>query len=305
MKKKIAMLMLALALVFTACDNKAAGDSADTKEAKDVDVVALLSEVQEKSTDIKSLSMDMKTSQTMTMPAMGEATEAEPTSMTMDTDVKMDMIVDPLAAYLNMSMMAPAGLTGSTEPIKMEMYMTAENVYMQMPTELTEGGSSWVKMNMQDLAGMNIDPEQMKNSMNSSQAFEALKELKDDLTVTDQGDTYLVTFKGSGEKAQKLFDAQLEASGNSASLEGAELTFNEIDYQYVISKETSLPVSLKANMDYAIGMGDGSIPIVQTIDGTFSKINEIDKIEIPQEALDATEMEVPDTSLTPETTEAP
>lgn len=289
MKKRMALLVLMLVLLITACNGQNETTAGGGKEA-DVDVVALLTEVQQKSEELQSMHMDMTLSQTMGMASLTESSENVSETMTMDSDIKMDIIVEPISAYMDMTMTLPMGMGSSEDTMRMEMYMTEESVYMKVPLEPASPEGSWMKMNISEMTGFGYDPQDMKNSMASEETMNALKELKDDVTVTDQGDTYLITFKGTGEKAQKLFDAQLQAVGNSEQLEGGEITFNSIDYQYLVSKETKIPVSLKADMDYVVMIGEESMPIIQKIEGTFSKINEIEKIEIPQEALEATEL---------------
>lgn len=289
MKKTFAMLLLALALFATACGNQATtttGDSADKGGNQNVELEQLLTNVQKKSEEIKSLHMDMTLSQTMGMPEAA-ASEGVPQNIKVDSIIKMDMITEPLAAFMDMEMTMPFEMGTEGGNMKIQMYMTPEYMYMTSPMM----GEGWTKISVQEATGMQYDPESMKNAMSSNEAFTALKELKDDVTITDQGDTYLISFKGSGDKAQKLFDAQMNAAGENAALEGVDIKYNAIDYNYVVDKKTELPVSLNATMDFTVGSDGEGMSIVQVMEGTFSKVNEIDKIEIPQEALDATEMD--------------
>ena len=296
MKNKRLLLLLVLALFISACGPAAGSDTQDTganasdgavaESGETVDLNELLTDVSTATQNIKSVAIDMLIHQTIGMPA-GEGEAGQP--LAIDSNVRMDLIVDPLLASVEMDMELPEEAQ-SDEPLTMLMYMDKDYIYMQMPG-FGEMEPEWMKMSITAMGGPALDPESLKQTMGNADSLSALKEVEDELEVTDQGDAWLIHYEGSGETAQKLFEMQLQAAGNSAAsdIENADMKIDHIDYNYVIGKSDILPRSLKADLSYSINLEGQTLPITQKLEGNYSRINEIDAIDIPQAALDAEE----------------
>lgn len=275
MKRKWFALGFVLVLLLAACGPAGGGSG-------DMDVVTLLDNVEKASKDIRSMHMEMKMDQEITMPEGAATEEIMPGGqMNMSYDIQMDMIVEPMVAQMTMKMEAPifAMLTG-TDSMEFEMYLDTENVYMKSPPIMPD----WQKEPIDADSQMGLSPDEVKESMVSDEIVAALKEAKDNVELKDAGDNWEIIYKGDGKDFQKVIDAQLSSMNES---ESASMNFKSVDYRYVIDKKTHHPKQLHAVMETDLEAEGSAATMKMTIDSTFSKINQIDKLEIPAEVLAA------------------
>lgn len=276
-KTRLLLPLLVLSLLFLAACRDS--DTADIHSpAHDIvsdapDTAELLNRMQEASKNIQSFRADMQIAQEMTFDGGSATDEAGGPAgivgdLSMNSDLEMEMTMEPLFAWMKMTLSAPEM---DAEGHEMEMYLSEDGVYMNQMGQ-------WMYM-AGEQAGFN--PEEMKQSYMSEETVEAMREIEDNLVVTEQGDHYLLTYDGDGEDANKLLELQMQ---NQEELPG-NMEFNHLKYQYTIEKDTYYPTGIDMDMSFSYSE-EVTMESNQKITGTFSKINEVTEITIPQEALD-------------------
>lgn len=295
MKKNrmIGIIVLSLALVFAACSTDTAEvpatQSAEgavpgtqetatpTEAAPDPsDTAAILQRMSEFSEEITSMRADMHLEQDIRMVEGTETTNEAggplgiPVQMHMISDMEMEMTMDPLVSHMKIKVQSPG--TAESDQFQ-EVYTTTEGMY-------TDQYGEWIKITGE---GISQDPEEIKESYMSDDAIRTLREMEENLVVTEVGDAYHLSFEGSGEDAEKLLDRQIDRE-----LAG-DITLNNLKYLYVVDKQTYKPRSVDMDMDFEMDTEVGRMAVKQQVKGIFSKINEITEIVIPQEILDAPE----------------
>ncbi|MFC4402945.1 DUF6612 family protein [Gracilibacillus xinjiangensis] len=224
--------------------------------------------------ELNSFSADMKLDQTMTM--MGE-------EISMNMDIQMDAVLDPFGMYQAMSM----SMEQLGETIKTESYMTEQGYY-----EYDSFSDQWVKYEDElaeefaNLGDFQLDP---------TAQFELMKRFYDKVEVVENDDTYELHISVSGDGFEDLLNEilslpELGLGENTEDLEEMfgelDITINQMDIVSVLDKETLYPVSDKMNTDMVISVEGEEIKIVQSMENTYSNVNEIEKITIPQEVID-------------------
>lgn len=269
-----------LALGLAACGS-AAEPKTDPDTGKQVEVSnkskmtaqEVYSKAIEVSDEQKSMHAVMDIEQKMTIPSE---------DVTMDSKIKMDMdmIVEPMAMYQNMSM--DMGELGAAD---MEMYMTETGFFMNDP----ESGQ-WIKM-----------PKDMYDEMMAEMGSETdptldmkmFKEFKDDFKFEQTDDEYILTLAASGDKLSGLIK---ELIGQSLPTEG-ELSDEEAEvYENMdvkslnltihIDKKTFYTNAFDLDMDLTMVIEGAEMHMVQKMKSVITKINEIDEIVVPQEVID-------------------
>lgn len=265
-RKKILLpiLALSLALLFAACTT----GTTDTP-----DTATLLNRMEEASENIRSLRSEMHMQQQTEIAQESETTNEAggpmgiPTNFDMTSDIEMDMMMEPAIAHMKVT---PEGGQGS-----IETYLTEEGLYTNQTGE-------WVKVTGQGAA---FDPETVKESYLSEETMATLREIEEQLVVTEEPDHYRITYDGDGEGAEDLIRLQMEEQNGPE----IDMTINHIKYSYTVNKESYLPETIDTDMDFEVQTEIGRILSKQKVTGTFSKINEIEEIVIPQDVLDAPE----------------
>ncbi len=192
--------------------------------------------------------------------------------------------MDPMAMYAKgtSTMVDPA--TGEETPMGYEMYMVKDGFFMY-----DEMSAAWMKLpadNYEQMMG------QTANQADASEQLAMLQSFIKDFTFEQNDDQYILTLDASGEKFKDFVLEQVLNTGAVAAEDQAVLesvTFNDMSYVIVINKETFDTEEFSMVMDMVETTSGESI--VMNTSMTFTNINEIGAIEVPQEVLDtATEV---------------
>ena len=268
-----------LALGLAAC-NAPAEPKKDAETGKPVEVekpsTLTAQEVYEKTLAVS----DEQTSMHAKMN-IDQLVELPSEEFTMNNKIKldMDMVIDPLAMYQKMDVDM-----GEMGAMAMEIYMTEEGFFMNDP----ESGQ-WLKlpgdMYEELVAGMgSADPTLDMNMF---------KKFVEDFKFEQTDDEYILTLSAKGEKFNELFkEIALEnmPAGFDLTEEEAELMENinvtSLEYEIFVDKETFYTTAFNMKMDMIMVIEGEEMHIDQKVNAKLSNINEIEKIEVPQEVLD-------------------
>lgn len=276
--KGIAIGILAFGLA--ACNETAAPkEDPETGKPEEVEKESTMTaqEVYQKAMEVseeqKSMHAKMDIDQSINVPSE---------EFEMDSKIKMDMdmIIDPVEMYQKMTM--DMGEEGSMD---IEMYMTGEGFYMNDP----ESGQ-WIKLPndmYEDMIG------EMGGGADPTLDMEMFKEFIEDFKFEQTDDEYILILSASGDKftgllkeiAKDNIPAGVEMSEEETELmENMEV--NSLEFEIFIDKETFYTNAFNMDMDMKMVVEGQEMNIVQKVKADISKINEIQKIEIPQDVLD-------------------
>lgn len=259
MKKWIQLLIVfSIVIGITSCENKAQEES--LQEIMDNAIKA--------SEDLKSFHISMDIDQNLTQNE-GETTE---TNMIME----MDLVSDPIAIYEELEI--------ESMPYRMELYLTEEGSYTKDSTTNT-----WKKL-PQELYSSTV--EMTKQQSDATVTLEKFKEYMDELKIEEKEDHYVLSFKGSGEEYKQLILDNLKSTmpqGISTEELLEMITINSINYVLNIEKETYYTREFHIETDINIEEDENKTQIVQNIDSTYSKFNEVEAIVVPEEVKEQAE----------------
>lgn len=191
----------------------------------------------------------------------------------------MDMILDPIAMYQKLDVDM-----GEQGAMATEIYKTEDGFFVNK-----EGSGQWIKMPSE------LDEELLAElgSTDPRLDMNMFKEFVEDFKFEQTDEDYIFKLSASGEKFSKLFQdvimanlpAGVDASAGPAELM-KEVEVGIMDFEIFIDKKTFNTTAFNMMMDMTLPFGGEETHVVQKADIKLSKINEIDKIEIPQEVLD-------------------
>ncbi|WP_342514201.1 DUF6612 family protein [Sporosarcina sp. FSL K6-1522] len=245
------------------------GKKAEIKNESKMTAQEVFKKSVEASADQKSMHAQMDIDQLLEVPSQ---------DLKMNSKIKMDMdmIVEPLSMYQKMQM--DMGEQGSMDT---EMYMTEEGFFMYEPTT-----DQWMIL-PSELVG------EMGGEADPTLDMEMFNDFVDDFTFEQTEDEYVLKLKASGEKFNTLLKEvamQNLPEGLEEGTEEAEILENmevkSLEYEIFIDKKTFQTNAFNMDIDMTMGIDEEETHIVQKMKAQLSKINEIEKIEIPQEVLD-------------------
>ncbi|MGM1046451.1 hypothetical protein SAMN05661091_5638 [Paenibacillus uliginis N3/975] len=253
-----------------AAEQPAAGKTDDAKtEAPSVD--ELIQKSAEASQKMKSFSMDSDIKQNIVVSA-GESKQEQKVNISM----KIDTTLDPLEMYQEMKMEMPGQ---GTQDIK--QYITQKGIYSQVDGQ-------WVQ----------IPKEQEQEILDSMKAatqgpekqLEQFKTIAKDAKVSEEGDQYILTADVSGDNLKELAKTYMGQAGGADEQTAAMLEQMNIKSMKItigMNKDTYFPTKTDMNMVMEMEQEGQKVSLEMEMTSGLSKHNEIDKIEVPQEALDS------------------
>lgn len=264
MMKKLTVGLVVLLMAFLA----ACGSSDEAQEVYQKAV-----EAGEK---MESVEMNIVINQTMESDAL----EGE---MVMDMAMQSDMIIDPLAMHQTGTIsMEVEGMPIETE---MEMYLTDTESYMYESMSQT-----WLKMSADRM------PTEMLNTDQTAQGqLEMLESFVDDVNFSEEDDFYVFKFEGEGDEFTDFTEALIKENlgeetiadlGLETSEILEEMTIHSMYYELHINKETYDTTKVITNMDFDINVEGEFLRMTQEMTATYTGINTVDEIVVPQEVID-------------------
>jgi len=252
-------------------------ENADEEENNDSDLT--LQEVFEKTMEtndgLDSFSITMDLQQTMNI------NEEE---MDVGSVIEMDIITDPISMKQNMVM--DMDELGKQE---MEMYFAEEGFYVFDPME-----DQWMKFPNE------FSDELLQLSNNQADVGNQLNQFEDfleDFTFEQDENNYILTLQADGEKFNELLTETIKNSmpqelGLDVSIFD-NISFDNVNYDIVINKETFYFSELNVKMDYEMEIEGEKIKVNQDVKSKYENHNNVDAITIPKEAIDnAVEVEL-------------
>lgn len=276
MKKWTTLLAVAtLSLGLAACNEKAAPvDNTEVVKKSDLTLQQVYEKSIAVSEELKSVQAVVDMKQKMHMPDQG-----------MDLNVSSLMDMEYILEPLQIHQKGTTSMNGMAEEMpaetmKMESYITKDAFYMY-----EESTGQWMKF-PQEMMG------QLMDSMGQTDPSEQLKQIAgylDDFTFKQDNENYILTLSASGDKFTDLVKAQVDEVLQSIG-EGEEIkmdfVINSIDYLIHIDKKTFQTNKVDIVMDMDMDVDGEKLSIVQDIKSDFSRFNEVEGIEIPQEVID-------------------
>ncbi|WP_226579724.1 DUF6612 family protein [Halobacillus litoralis] len=226
-------------------------------------------EILKKSNDaMKELeSYTIKTTSKQTMPMTNGGNDQPLTTKSV-----ADVTLNPLAMHM----------TSEIAGNKTESYLTKEGYFTEVP------GEGWVKLSG-DLG------EELQNTMMAEGQLSQAMPLAEEMTVTEDGGTYVLTYEGDGEKLMKMSMQAMQSSGGSD--QGKEMQsmmeqlmknvqFENVSYEVMINKETHYMTGMMMDLEMKVDNEGQTMTIQTSTDITIDNFNGVGSIEIPQEVLD-------------------
>ncbi|MBU5349463.1 DUF6612 family protein [Paenibacillus lautus] len=290
MKKWTAALLGAiLVMSMTACgkDNKAADDAATppateqgttpstetpAKEEPKEDALPTADELLQKSAEasqnLKSFAMKADVKQHIVVE--GEEKQEQDVNMSLDSELTLE----PVEMMQNVVMDSPEG------KVEMKQYITEDGIYMLMDGQ-------WMKVPKE--SEQEIRDGLDMSSASPEQQVEQFKTLAKDFKVTEDGDTYVLTADVSGDNLKELAKSMMSQAGNDPQMEAMmdQMDIKSIHIIYGVQKESYLPATTDLDMVMAMEAEGQKVSLAMKMKSTYSKHNEISKIEVPKEALNA------------------
>ncbi|MFC7677956.1 DUF6612 family protein [Paenibacillus sp. GCM10028914] len=295
MKKwSLAVLSLILVMSITACSKEKEGTGEKTntpsteqpvgnnnetpeetpgetsKEETLPTVEELIQKSAEASANMKSFAMESDIKQNIVV-GEGENKQEENVDMTM----KVETTLDPMEMVQEMEMDIPGqGKQNIKQYITQNgVYSSADGQWFQLPEEN-------VKEIMSAMETTSDGPEKQ---------LEQFKSIAKDTKVSEEGDSYILTADVSGDSLKELAKSYMnQTGGNDQTAAMMELMdIKSMKIIYGVNKETYLPTDSNVDMVMSMEQEGQTISFDMKMKSKYSKHNEIDKIEVPQEALDS------------------
>lgn len=279
--KKWSMLLAVTTLSFglVACNDTATPTpGTKTEQTSNLTLQDVFKKSMEQSESIKSLSANIDMTQLIEVPS-------QEISMETTSKMDMDMVIEPLSLYQKgTTSMTMPGMPSSeqADDMEMESYMTEQGFYM-----FDNMSNQWTKLPS--------DMYEQIMSMSQKQADPAkqlqdLEAFKDDFTFEQTDSSYVLKLSASGDKFNELIQKQLADTMPDMMVEEQELlkemNIEKVNYEIFIDKETFNTTALNMIMDMTMVVEGEEMKLAQNLKSTYSKYNEVEKIEIPQEIID-------------------
>ncbi|MFC6653238.1 DUF6612 family protein [Paenibacillus rhizoplanae] len=247
-------------------------------------VEELIQKTAEAGAELKGFAMDSQVKQKLVMKQGDQNTE-QATDMT----IKSQFTKDPLQMHQEIEMK----LAGQGDQ-KMEQYVTADGFY-----SMTNG--QWMKM-PSSMSEQVVTA--MKQSASPEKQLEQFKAISEKTKVTEDGDNYMLEAEVSGDDVKELAKTYMNQGGSSDPQMAAmmeQMNIKSMNIAYAVDKKTYFPTRTDVTMVMDMTSGDQTVSIDMKMNATISDHNKVDEIKIPQEALDAKEVEMPAAPAAPTT----
>ena len=264
MKQKFSWTMIIVALFslfLLACSN----GSVDKEKIID----QLVKNSQEvKSFDAKAkMAIDVDLSQAMSssQASSDKTSSSSDMKISMAADMDMSVIQNPLTMKMNMKV----NVFG--QDMTIESYVKDNILYIKDPTS-----TAWFK---QDNSEMIAQLQEQGQAAYNKEYFKLLQDNIKDVTIEEKDGNYVIDIKDASAAFQKVIQDQLKNLDGANAVANAEI--KNMHLTYVIDKKTNYPLSMILEADIA----SDNTPAHMKIEATYSNINQVKEIKIPDAAL--------------------
>ncbi|MBM7716590.1 outer membrane lipoprotein-sorting protein [Bacillus thermophilus] len=272
MKKALTIILGAmLMLVVSACNQTAEpvekdGKTETTKKEQDLTLEEVYKKVEEANKDIKSFESNITMNQKV--DAGGEKQEIK-------SDMAMEFIMEPMTLHQKMTMSI------GEEKQELDAYLTKDGFYVYEPNQKT-----WLKL-PSELSSQIL--QMSEGQTNPSEQLNQLKQFVDDFEFKQDEKSYILTLKASGEKFDQFLKDNVKATMPPDMQDEAamsDVTFNQVDYELFIDKETFYLTALNMVTDMDTDVNGQKMNMNLDMKSTYSNYNKVESIEVPKEALE-------------------
>lgn len=250
-------------------NNETPGESPKEDALPTVD--ELIQKSAEASQNMKSFAMDADIKQLITI-GEGESKQEQ----NIDMSMKVETTLNPMEMVQEISMDVPGE---GKQNIK--QYITQNGVYSSVDDQWFQLPEESVKEIMSSMEMTTEGPEKQ---------LEQFKSIAKDTKVSEEGDAYILTADVSGDSLKELAKSYMNQAGGSNDQTAAmmeQMDIKSMKIIYGVKKDTYLPTKSDVDMVMSMDQEGQSISLDMKMKSTYSKHNEIEKIEVPQEALDS------------------
>lgn len=220
--------------------------------------------------DQKSMHIAMDIDHTTSIP------EHDVTSNT-KMNIETELVTQPFMLYQS------AKTNMADEQVDFDMYATDDTFYLYSPEEDT-----WFEMPEEDKDDIIGDFDEELDQFLFLELFE---EFADEFTVEETDATYLIKLNSSGDKFNSIIedlivDELLAEFEEDEEVEINNFNVKNVTLEFSIAKETFFTNSFSMNLDTSLELDGVEMVFTQKTETLISKLNGIEKIEIPQEVID-------------------
>ncbi|MBF1294999.1 MAG: hypothetical protein HXM96_02705 [Parvimonas sp.] len=162
------------------------------------------------------------------------------------------------------------------------MYFTKEEMYF-----LSSLDKKWYKVkegNFKKIFG------QQKNVGNLDAIPELIKVLGENLSIVEEGSNYVVSYSGKNETAKQALTKSILSTQPTLAKSFENMTVENYEVKYVIDKKTFYPVESETKIKATVKKEQGSVSFDSETKFTYSDINKVESLKIPDEVKNAKEM---------------
>lgn len=277
MKKLINLLLISmLAITLAACGGNSTKGSEGTDSASNggggiPTASELMTQSAEASKELKSFTMTSSVVQHIEIEAGGQKQTQD-----VNMDLTQDIVINPMQIYQEIKMTMP-GVQDTT----IKQYLTQEGVYTNA------GDGAWTKLGGDEAAQI---LKQLEDSTKIDQQLTSLEPYANDLKVTEEGDTYVLTADLSGDSIKELASTLMGQTGTEDAQTQAmleQMNIDDLKVTSVINKSSYLPTKALVDMTLSMEQDGQKMSMKMQMTSEFSKHNELDKITIPDEVLNS------------------
>ncbi|TDL31733.1 hypothetical protein E2R51_10915 [Jeotgalibacillus sp. S-D1] len=194
------------------------------------------------------------------------------------TEINADSVNDPEGIHATMV----TNLIDLAPETVLEMYTDGETTYST--------SKRWEEWYINQDGGTQPSLDSYKELLDLSERMEWLLSYAGEMDVKEKEDSLILSFTGSGEEFVPFTELMLDFSQPYFNLAEYlnDVSVNEIVYSISFDQNTLLPVDSTINLDIEMinGFDERDMLSDQTIEETYTKMDEIDPIKIPQEIID-------------------
>lgn len=163
------------------------------------------------------------------------------------------------------------------------MYMLEDAFYMY-----DSNSDAWLQL---PLEGMESVLGQSTKQLDANEQLKQLESIISEFTIHEEGDEYILTLDVAGDKFTEFVIEQMQLLGSVGITEADEdiveiVKYDKVNYVLKINKDTYDMTALDLVMHMTIEEDDESVMLEIDSKMTYSNINGIDKIEVPQDVID-------------------
>lgn len=236
------------------------GCSSNNKISKE----ELIKKVTENSKSMKSANAKVVTDVDMDMAGQ---------KMTVSVDMDMSMTTEPLVIKANSKVQL------LEKNIGMDMYITEDTIYMK--DSQTE---TWTKIKDETTRK---SFEAQKEMANFNQMLDIFKIVEKDLKIEEKGSNYEVTYTGNEDSFKEILMKSLSYGQPNVTEMFKNMKIEKFDVKYVFDKNTLLPSEYEINSTMKFSQNSQEASFGMKLKGTYSDINNVKEIVIPDEVKNA------------------